>query len=174
ASPAGSPQHEEVTRTLRGYPQFLDAPRVFKPLLSPATVVFETEKGGFVIRLSTRAANHAGAFAESVAAGLYDGTEWHRVVTGFVVQGGDPRGSGWGDAGWRLADEAGEPHFTRGTVGMPKAGPDTGGCQLFVSLVPTPHLDGRYTAFGQVVEGLDVLDRLEPADRILKATLRRR
>lgn len=169
----GSPQALEVAGVLKTYPQFLDGPRTLKPLLSPATVVFETEKGGFVIRLSTKAANHAAAVAEHAAAGLYDGTEWHRVVTGFVVQGGDPRGSGWGDAGWRLADEAGDERFSRGTVGMPKAGPDTGGCQLFISLVPTPHLEGRYTAFGRVVEGLDVLDRLEPADRILKATLRR-
>jgi cyclophilin family peptidyl-prolyl cis-trans isomerase/HEAT repeat protein len=174
SAPPASPWSEPVAKALAGFPQFLDAPRVFKPLLGPAWAVFETERGGFVISLSTKAANHAAAFAESVAAGLYDGTEWHRVVTGFVVQGGDPRGSGWGDAGWRLADEAGEPSFARGTVGMPKAGPDTGGCQLFVSLVPTPHLDGRYTAFGRVVEGLDVLDRLEPSDRILKATLRAR
>ena len=104
--------------------------------------------------------------------GLYDGLIWHRVVTAFVVQGGDPRGSGWGDAGWRLADEINPLAFVRGSVGMPKAGRDTGGCQLFVSLVPTPHLDGRYTNFGSVVSGMDALDRLEPGDRILRARLK--
>ena len=88
-----------------------------------------------------------------------------------MVQGGDPRGSGWGDAGWRLADEINRIPFERGTVGMPKAGKDTGGCQLFVSLVPTPHLDGRYTAFGRVVYGMDVFDRIEPGDKILRARL---
>ncbi|OGS41146.1 MAG: hypothetical protein A2506_02060 [Elusimicrobia bacterium RIFOXYD12_FULL_66_9] len=60
----------------------------------------------------------------------------------------------------------------RGTVGMPKAGKDTGGCQLFVSLVPTPHLDGRYTVFGRVVSGMEVLDLLEPGDKIVRAHLR--
>ncbi|OGR47740.1 MAG: hypothetical protein A2X40_00055 [Elusimicrobia bacterium GWC2_65_9] len=134
----------------------------------------ETEKGSFTIALAAAAdaGTHAAAFAESVKKGFYDGLTWHRVVTAFVVQGGDPRGSGWGDAGWRLADEVNRTPFLRGTVGMPKAGKDTGGCQLFVSLVPTPHLDGRYTAFGRVISGLEVLDRLEPGDRILRASLK--
>ena len=134
----------------------------------------ETEKGTFVIALSSAevAVTHAAAFAESVKKGFYDGLTWHRVVTAFVVQGGDPRGSGWGDAGWRLADEIAPVAFLRGTVGMPKAGKDTGGCQLFVSLVPTPHLDGRYTAFGRVVSGMEVLDLLEPGDKILSARLK--
>ncbi|TBR25982.1 hypothetical protein EPO15_01145 [bacterium] len=169
----GTTEAALVEAALKDFPPFLDSPRTLKPLNAPPSVVFETEKGGFVVRLSTEAPNHAAAFVESVTSGLYDGTQWHRVVTAFVVQGGDPRGSGWGDAGWRLADEKTAAPFLRGTVGMPKAGPDTGGCQLFVSLVPTPHLDGRYTAFGRVTQGLEVLDRLEPGDKILKATLRR-
>lgn len=161
----------QVDAALKDFPPFLDQPRVLQPLNLPRSFSFETEKGGFIIQLTTEAPNHAAAFAETVLAGGYDGTEWHRVVTAFVVQGGDPRGSGWGDCGWRLADEKTTLPFLRGTVGMPKAGPDTGGCQLFVSLVPTPHLDGRYTAFGTVIQGLDVLDRLEPGDKIIKATL---
>jgi cyclophilin family peptidyl-prolyl cis-trans isomerase/HEAT repeat protein len=161
----------EIQKALKKYPPFADKPRRFRPLKTAPVVVFETEKGNFTIALASAAdaGNHVAAFFDGVKRGFYDGLIWHRVVTAFVVQGGDPRGSGWGDAGWRLADEVNRLPFERGTVGMPKAGKDTGGCQLFISLVPTPHLDGRYTAFGRVVEGMDVVDRLEPGDKILRA-----
>ena len=163
----------EIEKALKNFRPFTDKPRRFRPLTSAPSVVFETEKGSFTIALASAAdaGVHAAAFADGVKKKLYDGLIWHRVVTAFVVQGGDPRGSGWGDDGWRLADEINRVPFERGTVGMPKAGKDTGGCQLFVSLVPTPHLDGRYTAFGRVVSGLDVLDRLEPGDKIIRARL---
>jgi cyclophilin family peptidyl-prolyl cis-trans isomerase len=169
-----SSARDAILKALKKYPPFTDKPRRFRPLKAAPAVVFETEKGSFTIALASAddAGNHVAAFVDSVKRGLYDGLIWHRVVTGFVVQGGDPRGSGWGDAGWRLADEINRLPFERGTVGMPKAGKDTGGCQLFISLVPTPHLDGRYTVFGRVVDGMDVVDRLEPGDKILRARLR--
>ncbi|MBI5595133.1 MAG: peptidylprolyl isomerase [Elusimicrobia bacterium] len=163
-----------IAAALAAFPEMTDSPRRFKHLSRPASVVIKTEKGVVVIELDPAAApNHAAAFVDSVKRRLYDGTVWHRIVSGFVVQGGDPRGSGWGDDGWRLEDEPSRRRFLRGTVGMPKAGKDTGGCQLFFSLVPTPHLDGRYTVFGSVVSGLDVLDRLEPGDRIISARLKK-
>lgn len=161
-----------IHKVLKDFAPFLDEPRRFTALKTAPIVEMTTEKGTFTIALATEAGNHAAAFVEGVRMGFYDGLTWHRVVTAFVVQGGDPRGSGWGDAGWRLADEINRVPFLRGTVGAPKAGKDTGGCQLFVSLVPTPHLDGRYTAFGRVVSGMEVLDLLEPGDRIIKARLR--
>jgi cyclophilin family peptidyl-prolyl cis-trans isomerase/HEAT repeat protein len=137
----------------------------------PATsVVLKTAKGEVEIALAVEEAPiHAAAFADSARRGVYDGLSWHRVVPGFVVQGGDPRGSGWGDCGFSLRDEINTLPFDRGVVGMPKAGKDTGGCQLFITLVPTPRLDGRYTAFGRVTRGLEVVDRLEPGDLIEKA-----
>jgi cyclophilin family peptidyl-prolyl cis-trans isomerase len=163
----------EIAATLKKYPPFADKPRKFKPLKLAPTVVFETDRGTFTIVMASAddAGSHVAAFVDGVKQHRYDGLIWHRVVTAFVIQGGDPRGSGWGDAGWRLADEINRIPFERGTVGMPKAGKDTGGCQLFVSLVPTPHLDGRYTAFGRVVAGLGVLDLIEPGDKILHARL---
>lgn len=166
-------REEEVGKLLKKFPPFTDKPRRFRPLKAAPTVLFETERGSFTIALASaeNAGVHAAAFARGVKKKLYDGLIWHRVVTAFVVQGGDPRGSGWGDAGWRLADELNPLHFERGTVGMPKAGKDTGGCQLFISLIPTPHLDGRYTVFGRVTSGMEVVDRLEPGDRILRARL---
>ncbi|MDD5302316.1 MAG: peptidylprolyl isomerase [Elusimicrobia bacterium] len=151
----------------------LGAPKTFAAPPAPRILILETEKGTVELLLDAGAApNTAAAVADAARRGVYDGTIWHRVVTAFVVQGGDPRGSGWGDDGFRLADEVNPAPFLRGTLGMPKAGPDTGGCQLFVSLVPTPHLDGRYTAFGRVVSGMEVLDALEPGDKIVKARLR--
>lgn len=163
-----------IQAALKGFAPFTDKPRRVRRLKTAPLVEMETERGTFVIALSSSevAGKHAAAFAESVRKGFYDGLTWHRVVTAFVVQGGDPRGSGWGDAGWRLADEISPEPFLRGTVGMPKAGKDTGGCQLFVSLVPTPHLDGRYTVFGSVVSGMEVVDLLEPGDKIVRARLR--
>lgn len=169
-----TPAHAEaIHEALKKFPPFTDKPRRFRPLKSAPSVVFVTEKGTFVIALASaaEAGVHSAAFAENVKNKFYDGLIWHRVVTAFVVQGGDPRGSGWGDAGWRLADEVNRLPFERGTVGMPKAGKDTGGCQLFISLVPTPHLDGRYTVFGRVTSGMDVVDLLEPGDKILTARL---
>ena len=104
--------------------------------------------------------------------GFYDNRSWHRVVADFVIQGGCPRGDGWGGPGYFVPDEIGTRPYVRGTVGMPKSGDDTGGCQIFITHLPTPHLDGRYTVYAQVIEGLAVIDRIRVGDRIEKATLR--
>jgi cyclophilin family peptidyl-prolyl cis-trans isomerase len=103
--------------------------------------------------------------------GHYDGTPFHRVVPDFVVQGGDRRGDGNGGTTWRgdaLRGEFGPRPFRRGSLGMPRNDdPDSGGSQVFVCHRETPHLDGRYTLFGELVEGWDVLDALDVGDRIL-------
>ena len=112
------------------------------------------------------------SFVKLVRDGFYDGLIWHRVVSNFVIQGGDPRGDGWGGAGYTLRDEINTERYVRGTVGMPKAGKDTGGGQIFITHVPTPHLDGNYTIFGRVVSGMDVVDRIEVGDRIVRAELK--
>jgi len=131
-------------------------------------VDLETAHGTMRIELLPEEAPiHVASFLERVDAGFYDGLIWHRVVSNFVIQGGDPRGDGWGGAGENVRDEINEVRYGRGTLGMPKAGKDTGGCQLFITHVPTPHLDGSYTVFGQVVTGLDVIDAIEVGDAIL-------
>ena len=81
-----------------------------------------------------------------------------------MVQGLDPRGDGWGTGGVFLRDEINPMLYGRGAIGMPNAGPDSGGCQIFITHVPTPHLDGNYTVFGQVVAGMDVVDALDVGD----------
>ncbi|MCB1057999.1 MAG: peptidylprolyl isomerase, partial [Acidobacteria bacterium] len=133
-------------------------------------VSLETDRGELRIRvLAHQAPIHAAHFVDLVDQGFYDGLIFHRVVPNFVVQGGDPRGDGWGSGDLTLRDEIHPGAFVRGSVGMPKAGKDTGGCQLFITHLPTPHLDGNYTIFGQVEEGLDVVDALEVGDHIVRA-----
>jgi len=133
-------------------------------------VVLETTKGRIEIRCFARDAPvHVSNFVRLVREGFYDGLPWHRVVSNFVIQGGDPLGNGWGGPGYALPDEINCRRYLRGTVGMPKAGKDTGGCQIFITHVPTPHLDGNYTVFGQVTAGLDVVDQIEVGDSIKRA-----
>jgi len=105
-------------------------------------------------------------FLQLVNQGFYDGLEFHRVVPDFVIQGGDPRGDGWGGPGYTIRDELSGRSFDKGTVGMALAGPDTGGSQFFITLAAQPHLDASFTAFGEVIDGLDVLGMIEQGDRI--------
>lgn len=99
--------------------------------------------------------------------GYFSGQEWPRVVPNFVVQGGDPRGDTSGGPGYTIRDELNRQRYGVGTLGMALSGPDTGGSQFFITLSPQPHLDGTYTAFGEVVAGQSVADRVLPGDRIL-------
>jgi cyclophilin family peptidyl-prolyl cis-trans isomerase len=98
---------------------------------------------------------------------FFDGILIHRVVPNFVVQTGDPRGDGSGGPGYAIRDEINPIRYARGAVGMALSGPDTGGSQWFVALSPQHHLDGGYTVFARVLEGLDVLDRVEQDDRLV-------
>ena len=93
-------------------------------------------------------------------------TPFHRVVPDFVVQDGDPRGDGEGGPGYTIRDEINERPYLRGTVGMALDWEDTGGSQFFITHSPQPHLDGRYTVFGRVIAGMEVVDRLQQWDQI--------
>ncbi|MDH3592635.1 MAG: peptidylprolyl isomerase, partial [Planctomycetota bacterium] len=158
-----------------------DSTSTVDPRFDPATLVrfaeppvieVETSKGAF--RFETfpdEAPVHVANLVTLVRDGFYDGLPFHRVVPNFVIQGGDPTGTGWGGPGWALPDEIHPRPFASGTLGMPKAGKDTGGCQWFFTHLPTPHLDGNYTVFGEIVEGADVVDRIEIGDRIVAARI---
>jgi cyclophilin family peptidyl-prolyl cis-trans isomerase/HEAT repeat protein len=115
----------------------------------------------------------AAAVAALAGRGFYDGLTFHRVVPDFVAQGGDPRGDGDGGPGWALPDEHTPGRFVRGTLGIATNGPGTesGGSQIFLCHSPQPHLDGRYTAAGELEAGGDALDALQPGDEILSATV---
>lgn len=128
----------------------------------------ETDRGLVMLRLDrTLAPVHVASFLDLAETGFYDGLDFHRVVPNFVVQGLDPRGDGWGVGARRVPDEQGPHPYLTGTVGMPAAGqPHTGGCQIFITHLPTPHLDGNYTVFGRVIEGMDVVQSLMIGDRV--------
>ncbi len=133
----------------------------------------ETDRGSFTLHLDTRAAPVTVWRLNSMARqGEFDGRTFHRVVPAFVVQGGCPRGDGWGGPGFVVRCEVSDLTYSKGTVGMALAGKDTGGCQWFVTHRATPHLDLRYTIFGCVVEGMDVIEQILPDDKIIKITPR--
>jgi cyclophilin family peptidyl-prolyl cis-trans isomerase/HEAT repeat protein len=133
-------------------------------------VRLETTRGPIDLRLACRSAPRTcWNFVHLVRQGFYDGIALHRVVPDFVVQGGDPRGDGRGGPGYTIRDEATLLRYRRGTVGMALSGPDTGGSQFFITLAPQPHLDGTYTAFGEVVAGDEWLDGIVQGDVLVRA-----
>jgi cyclophilin family peptidyl-prolyl cis-trans isomerase/HEAT repeat protein len=147
------------------------APEVYQDIIErtwqPRTVEIRTSKGPVGVRLACRQAPLTCLnFLNLADQGFYDGLLFHRVVADFVVQGGDPRGDGFGGPGYDIRDEINRLRYRRGVVGMALAGPDTGGSQFFITLSEQPHLDGGYTAFGEVVSGNEVLDQIVPGDRI--------
>ncbi len=108
------------------------------------------------------------AFDSLVVAGYYNGKAFHRMVPNFVVQGGCPRGDGYGGMPWTLRTEIGHKPFGAGAVGLASAGPDTESCQFFITHSAAPHLDGRYTRFGEVVSGMDVVWQLGVGDAMTR------
>jgi cyclophilin family peptidyl-prolyl cis-trans isomerase len=130
-------------------------------------VFIETAKGTIEFELAVLDAPLTSRnFVTLARKGFFNGLAIHRVVPNFVVQDGDPRGDGQGGAGYTIRDELNERPFVRGTVGMALSWKDTGGSQFFLVHSPAPHLDGRYTAFGHVVNGMDVVDRIQQGDVI--------
>ncbi len=150
-------------------------------------VKFETTRGTVVLELFENEAPQAVAsFITLVKSGYYNGVPFHRVLPMFMAQGGDPGGDGTGGPGYSIRCECYEPnyrHHFRGSLSMAHAGRDTGGSQFFLTFVPTPHLDGRHTVFGRVIEGIELLGELEkrdpqspgptPMDKIIKAEVLR-
>jgi cyclophilin family peptidyl-prolyl cis-trans isomerase len=137
------------------------------------TVTIETNHGTIVAEMfEDLAPKTAGNFMELVEKGFYDGVIFHRVIEGFMIQGGDPTGTGRGGPGYTIPDEfgAGLAHTHAGIFSMANAGPDSGGSQFFITLAATPWLDGKHAIFGKVTSGLDVVKAIGevgtgPADK---------
>ena len=146
------------------------APKARYPAGPPrAVLAIDTHRGRIRLELDgTSAPRTAGAFLGLVTEAFYDGLTWHRVVPGFVAQGGCPRGDGYGGPGYALLDETSPLPFSRGAVGIATNGRDTGGSQFFIMQAEHPHLVGGYTRVGRVTEGIDVVDALQEGDRILR------
>ncbi len=147
-------KENEIERALRQYS------------INP-TAVITTEKGTFEFELFFDTAPLTVInFIDLAESGFYDGLNFHRVIANFVAQGGCPRGDGWGSPGYSIRCEYSDETYNRGTVGIAHAGKDTGGSQFFFCYSPQPRLDARYTIFGQIVEGMEIVDQLVIGDVI--------
>ena len=132
----------------------------------------ETTKGTIEIELAiVDAPLTVRNFVTLARRGFFNGRTVHRVVRDFVVQDGDPRGDGEGGPGYTIRDELNQRPYLRGTVGMALDWKDTGGSQFFITHSPQPHLDARYTVFGEVVSGMEVVDRLSTTDVIQRVRI---
>ena len=139
------------------------------------TATIETEKGGLVLELfASDVAVTVNNFVFLAGDEFYNGTIFHRVIPGFVAQGGDPTGTGTGTPGYYFADEFTKHTHVTGALSMANSGPDTNGCQFFITYTPQPHLDGKHTVFGQLIEGTDVLEKIEQGDTIIRITIEER
>ena len=127
-----------------------------------------THEGKIVVDLNFKAApNTVANFVDLVNSGFYNGLVFHRVIPGFMIQGGDPNGDGTGGPGYTIDDEVNDLKHETGVISMANRGPNTGGSQFFITHLPQPHLDGKHTVFGKVIEGHDVVCRIDPNDPIL-------
>ncbi|POR03051.1 peptidylprolyl isomerase [Alkalispirochaeta sphaeroplastigenens] len=133
------------------------------------TVTMETSKGSITLELyPEHAPVTVNNFLFLAGEGFYNEVTFHRVISNFMIQGGDPTGTGRGGPGYRFADETrGNPlrHDAK-VISMANAGPNTNGSQFFITHAPQPHLDGKHTVFGKVTSGADVVDAIEQGDRI--------
>jgi len=131
-------------------------------------IKLETTKGNIIVQLYDKEMPiTAGNFKKLAEKGFYDRTIFHRVIDGFMIQGGDPTGTGMGGPGYEIQDEFTESELdanNRGTISMANAGPDTGGSQFFINLVDNNFLDGKHPVFGKVVEGMNVVDAIGKVD----------
>jgi len=140
-----------------------------------AGIVLETEKGTLVLRLFPEVAPRTVArISELADSGFYDGIVFHRVVADFVVQAGDPTGTGEGGSGKTIPAEFSHLHYIRGSLGMARDDDiHSNDSQFFICITDQPHLDGKYTLFGQVIQGEEVLDKIRQGDKILRMRTRR-
>jgi len=131
-------------------------------------VSIETNRGTIELTLYPQyAPETVNNFVFLAGQGFYDGVKFHRVIADFMVQTGDPTGTGRGGPGYRFGDETGKSNplkHDRGVISMANAGPSTNGSQFFITHVPTPHLNGKHTVFGKVTKGLDVVDAIRQGD----------
>jgi peptidyl-prolyl cis-trans isomerase B (cyclophilin B) len=135
------------------------------------SVKLVTNRGTIELELYPQhAPNTVNNFVFLAGQGYYDGVKFHRVIADFMIQSGDPTGTGRGGPGYKFADELKDNPLKheRGVISMANAGPNTNGSQFFITHLPTPHLNGRHTVFGKVTSGQDVVDAIRQGDTIVK------
>lgn len=136
------------------------------------TAIIKTEKGNLLLELfASDVPRTVNNFVFLARDGFYDGTTFHRVIAGFMAQGGDPTGTGTGGPGYSFADEFTKHTHVAGALSMANAGPNTNGSQFFITYAPQHHLDGKHSVFGQLIEGMDILESIEQGDAIIRITI---
>ena len=136
------------------------------------TATIETGKGNIVLELfASDVPVTVNNFVFLAREGFYNSTIFHRVIPDFMAQGGDPTGTGRGGPGYAFADEFTEHTHVTGTLSMANAGPNTNGSQFFITYAPQDHLNGKHSVFGQLVEGMDVLEAIRQGDTIVRITI---
>ncbi len=128
-------------------------------------VILHTTMGDITLKMNDDMPITTGNFVKLCKEGFYDGVIFHRVIYGFMIQGGDPTGTGRGGPGYTIKDEFGKGHSNvRGTIAMANAGPNTGGSQFFINTVNNTYLDNAHPVFGEVVSGMDAVDEISKVD----------
>ena len=128
-------------------------------------VILHTTMGDITLKMNDDMPITTGNFVKLCKEGFYDGVIFHRVIDGFMIQGGDPTGTGRGGPGYTIKDEFGKGHSNvRGTIAMANAGPNTGGSQFFINTVNNTYLDNAHPVFGEVVSGMDAVDEISRVD----------
>jgi len=129
-------------------------------------VLLKTNLGDIKIELASDMPITTGNFKKLTQEGFYDGVIFHRVITGFMIQGGDPTGTGSGGPGYAIKDEfTNNNKNSRGTIAMANAGPNTGGSQFFINLVNNNFLDTKHPVFGKIIEGMDIVDKIAKVEK---------
>lgn len=162
ASPAAASPVAAGQKEVRMYNQY---PSMVIDQNKNYQAVIETDKGDITVDLFAQdAPKTVNSFVFLAREGFYDGVSFHRVIPGFVAQGGDPTGTGTGGPGYRFEDEINQHKVAEGALAMANAGPGTNGSQFFITYSAQPHLDGKHTVFGRVSNGLDIAKSLNPAE----------
>ena len=137
------------------------------------TATVETKKGNLVLELFAKdVPTTVNNFVFLSREGFYDGNTFHRIIPGFMAQGGDPTGTGRGNPGYRFADEFSQHTHVAGALSMANSGPKTNGSQFFITYTPQPQLDGIHSVFGQLLKGMDVLKKIENGDTIIRIIIK--
>ena len=164
--------------------QYSKAPEMQIDPAKQYTAIMHTDKGDIQIELfAAQAPRTVNNFVFLARDGFYNGTTFHRVIGGFMAQGGDPTGTGTGDPGYKFADEPGAlalKHEGKGILSMANSGANTNGSQFFITYGPTPHLNGKHAVFGRVVSGMNVAESIrerdpgrdrQPGDRLISVDI---
>jgi peptidyl-prolyl cis-trans isomerase B (cyclophilin B) len=180
-SPEADEGEKKVEETKKEATEEAGGPVIDDKALPQVTI--QTSKGDIVIEMfEDDAPNTVANFINLAEKGFYNGLVFHRVIANFMIQGGDPQGTGRGGPGYRFADEFSQRKHKRGTLSMANSGPGTNGSQFFITHVPTPHLDGKevdgvmrgHTVFGQVLKGQSVVDSIAIGDKMIEVRVDRK